>query len=136
MRIRRRSIGATAVLTLMLQVAITAFAAISVCVERPHTHGGIATPDCAMHHQSRGKADAAQHHAHHEHATDTDLDNRSSQQITCRCPSDPSQIYLGQVAVLQAPTPRSPFVQAVLLKPASHAVAVDQYFSPPSPPPR
>ena len=136
MRIRRRSIGATAVITLMLQVAITAFATISVCVEHRHTHGGIATPDCAMHHQARGKPDVAEHHAHHGHATNTDVEDRSTQQITCRCSSDVKQVYLGQVAILQASLPRSPFVQAVRLEPPSDASAVDYDFSPPPPPPR
>lgn len=136
MGIRRRMIGATAIITVTLQLAITAVATMNVCLERPHTHGGTAAPDCPMHHQSRGNPDAGQHHSHHGQAMNKSVEERSAQQITCRCPSDVTQIYLGQVAILQTHPPRSPFVQAVPLDPPSDAPVVDHDFSPPPPPPR
>jgi hypothetical protein len=135
MRIRGRTIGATAVATVMLQVTIAVFATLDVCFERPHTHGGTAAPDCPMHHQPRDNASTAPHHAHHGQAMNTGVD-RSAPQIACRCPDAVTQIYFGQIAILQAPPPRSPFVRAVPLDPPSDVPALEHHLSPPPPPPR
>ena len=40
---------AVAVALLIIQVSVSALGTIGMCVDRPHTHGGVPAPDCLMH---------------------------------------------------------------------------------------
>jgi hypothetical protein len=129
----RRRLIATTWATVSAQVLALALGAVQGCWDREHTHGGAAAPDCAMHHQARAHADGA--HSHHAQGLHTGPEDRSAPQITCRCAGDVRRIDLGQVAVLQARSPRAPFLQ-VALDPPGDMPAADNDVSPPLPPPR
>jgi hypothetical protein len=130
----RRRLFVTSWATLSAQVLVLALGTAQVCVEREHTHGGIAAPDCPTHHQSARASDVSEH-AYHSHSTASDV-QPSDEQITCRCSSDLSLMYLGQVGVLDFAGAPSSFVEGALLDPPSATSTADRYFSPPSPPPR
>jgi hypothetical protein len=119
---------------LSAQVLVLALGTAQLCLEREHTHGGIAAPDCPMHHQSAGASDASEH-AHHSHSTASDVPT-GDEQITCHCSGDLSLMYLGPVGVFEFASAPSPFVEGALLDSPSATSAADRYFSPPSPPPR
>jgi hypothetical protein len=133
MAIQRRFIGATAVVTSMLQLAVTTVVMINVCMERPHTHAGRAAPDCAMPQQSppRDVGNPHAHHAdaHHETAPDTS-------RMTCRCSSDPLSFLIGDIGVIpdrisaRVPSPARPTIAAFT------SGAIDIGLPPLSPPPR
>ena len=49
MRTRRWHSYAVTVAVLILQVSVSALGTIGMCVDRPHTHGGVPALDCLMH---------------------------------------------------------------------------------------
>src|SRR5688500_4138212 len=124
MVVSRRRLFVTSWATLSAQVLILALGTAQVCADREHTHGGIAAPDCRMHHQSGSAHDVAEH-AHHGHASDAATDRA---QIKCRCASDLLPTYLGQLAVLEPPL-WSPLIEAALLEPLSDTATADPSFS-------
>ena len=126
----RRRLFVTSWATLSAQLIVLVLGTAQVCADREHTHGGIAAPDCRMHHQS-GSAQVSEH-AHHGHASD---EATGGAQIKCRCANDFLPTYLGQKAVLELPV-ASPFVEAAPLEPRSVISTAGHSFSPPSPPPR
>jgi hypothetical protein len=108
-----------------------------MCAGREHTHGGIAAPDCAMHHRASAPADGADrhHHAHHDHAPATDEGSTGQQRIRCRCSADVLAAYLGEAAVLETGA-AVPFVQMSTPARPWAVCVVENDCSPPSPPPR
>jgi hypothetical protein len=110
--------------------------AADVCRDREHTHGGVAAPDCPMHHRADTDAPQDHHHAHHINASSSDGASSSSAQLSCHCPGDASTILLGQLAVLQLPVSHTPLLQAVVLAAFCEPNVADLLFSPLSPPPR
>ena len=117
--------------TLSVQVLVLALGTAQVCADREHTHGGVAAPDCRMHHQP-GSSHHVSEHAHNGHTSDTEPGDA---QISCRCANDLLPTYLGQVAVLELPAQSPSFEVGVLDAPGGD-FTVDHSFSPPSPPPR
>jgi hypothetical protein len=133
MSICRRFIRAAAVIALMFQVMVTSLGAISVCVDRPHTHAGIPAPDCPTHHQSSAVA-PSNHHGHHGHAQHGTTSDTS--RITCRCASDPPSFLISDIGIL--PHVVSVGVPTLIASPMSaiRPTTIDRRISPPSPPPR
>ena len=100
MEIRRRLI---ATITMSVQLIMMSAGALSACVDRPHTHGGMAAPDCAMHHQqSRPDPDRMPaHHQHHgAHHGANSPPASDGVQISCRCSSDLMSYLVGDAATL------------------------------------
>jgi hypothetical protein len=134
MGMQRRFIGATAVVTSMLQLAVTTVAMISVCMERPHTHAGRAAPDCAMHLQQSPPRDVGNPHAHHAEAHHETAPDTS--RMTCRCSSDPLSFVVGDIGVIpdrisaRVPSPAPSTIATVT------SAAIDLRVPPLSPPPR
>jgi hypothetical protein len=133
MEICRRLI---ATITMSFQLIMMSVGALSACVDRPHTHGGIAAPDCAMHHQQPqsdpdGMPAHHQHHgAHHGTAPASD-----EVQIRCACSSDLVSYLVGDAAplpdVVAAPSRRT--VPAIV---SFAPTPIDFALAPTSPPPR
>ena len=46
MRSRAWRSSAIAMAVLAIQVSVSALGTIGMCVDRPHTHGGVPAPDC------------------------------------------------------------------------------------------
>jgi hypothetical protein len=120
------------------QLIMMSAGALSACVDRPHTHGGIAAPDCAMHHQQpqpdpEGMPAHHQHHGTH-HATNS-APASNEVQMRCACPSDLMSYLVGDAAALPdtvAATARSSVPAIVSF---AHT-PIDFTLAPTSPPPR
>jgi hypothetical protein len=134
MRIKRRFIVATAVITSMLQLAVTTVAMIGVCMERPHTHGGRAAPECAAHLQQSPPPVSGNPHAHHADASHETVPDTS--RMTCRCSADPLSFLAGDIGVIpdrisaRVPSPARSTIAAFT------SDASDVRIPPFSPPPR
>jgi hypothetical protein len=80
-----------AVLALGVQLAAAVMGTVGMCLERPHTHGGIPAPECAMHHGANPAEDAAHHH-HHGSAPANGRESHhstgGSAAFECRCMGD------------------------------------------------
>jgi hypothetical protein len=133
--LRRHLFGVTWTI-LSVHALFVVLGAADVCRDREHTHGGVAAPDCPMHHRVDSDADQGHHHAHHIDASSSDGASSGSAQLSCHCPGDAPTIVLGQLAVLQLPVSHRPLLQAVVLAAFSEPNVADLLFSPPSPPPR
>jgi len=90
---------AVAVALLAIQVGVSALGVIDMCVDRPHTHGGIPAPDCLMHtSQPAGTAPEASNHGHHHHHDSSGPANTA--QLACSCSSDPLTMLTTEIAVV------------------------------------
>jgi hypothetical protein len=124
----------TTIAVLAVQVGVSAFGAIDLCVDRPHTHGGMPAPDCMMHHQPSTGAPDTTNHAHHHQGGGNPADN--SARLTCSCSSDSLMLLATEIAVV----PRSTVVpllnpDVAPLSERTRSVS-DQHPAPLSPPPR
>jgi hypothetical protein len=89
---------AVAVALVAIQLGVSALGVIGMCVDRPHTHGGIPAPDCLMHmSQSASTAPDASNHAHHHHHDGGTPAN--APQLSCSCSSDPLTLMTTEIAV-------------------------------------
>lgn len=134
MGIPRRFIGVTAVVTLTLQLAVTTVAMISVCVDRPHTHGGRSAPDCAMHHQQAPAPASGNHHEHHAAVAHEPTPDTS--RVACRCSSDPLSFLVGDIGAMpdRISVRVPPAVRSTMA--AFTSGTIDIRIPPLSPPPR
>jgi hypothetical protein len=99
MRTRRWYSYAVTIAMLILQVSVSALGTIGMCVDRPHTHGGVPAPDCLMHEsQPDGTTpEASTHGHHHQHDNSTPPDTA---RVGCSCASDPLTLLTTDVAVV------------------------------------
>jgi len=134
MHSRSWRVNAVAAVLVAIQLSVSALATIGMCVNRPHTHGGVPAPDCVMHDgQSGGTSPESSHQRHHQHGNSTPADTA---QVTCSCSADPITLLTTDIAVAPGiivnllpnlPTPR----------PSGRTQAVsDVRLAPLSPPPR
>jgi hypothetical protein len=81
---------------LAIQLGVSALGVAGMCVDRPHTHGGIPAPDCLMHSSQPVNAPEARngHHHHHDSGAPT-----NSAQLACSCSSDPLTLLTTEIAV-------------------------------------
>jgi hypothetical protein len=131
---RSGSRGVAAV-TLSVQLAVAVLGTVGMCLERPHTHGGVPAPDCPMHHRQPDDAavEPADHHHHHgSTAPSSDSDTR----IGCRCASDVLSLMLATVAVVSDPAPLVVPATRPLRPSVVDERMIDAHVSPLSPPPR
>jgi hypothetical protein len=83
---------------LVIQVGVSALGTIGLCVDRPHTHGGIPAPDCLMHQMQPGEtAPPASPHAHHQHGNSTPANGA---RLACSCSLDPLTLFTSEIAVI------------------------------------
>jgi len=98
MRSRSWHSQAVVVALLAIQLGVSALGVIGMCVDRPHTHGGIPAPDCLMHtSQPAGTAPEASNHGHHHHDSGTPT---NTAQLACSCSSDPLTLMTTEIAVV------------------------------------
>lgn len=89
---------AVAVALLAVQVGVSALGTIGMCVDRPHTHGGVPAPDCLMHQQQpMGAPPDASHDGHHRHNHNSSPDTA---RLTCSCSADPLTLLTTEIAVM------------------------------------
>jgi hypothetical protein len=125
---------AVAVALLAVQVSVSALGTIGMCVDRPHTHGGVPAPDCLMYQPQPVGAPAESHHGHHrQHGNDSPTDTA---RLACSCSSDPLTLLTTEIAAV----PGGIAIESPLLVTASSpqptTSAPDMRFAPLSPPPR
>jgi len=132
---RRRPLRsyAVAVALLAIQVSVSALGTIGLCVDRPHTHGGVPAPECLMHQQMQG-TEAEAHHSHHHQQ-----DNSSSTgtaRLACSCSSDPLTLMTTEIAVLPGTVANQVPNLVTASSPERASSAPDMRLAPLSPPPR
>src|SRR4029450_5651160 len=89
---------AVAVALLAVQVSVSALVTIGMCVDRPHTHGGVPAPDCLMHQRQVGDLPGHSSHRHHDqHDTGTSTNTAT---LACSCSSDPLTLFTTDIAVI------------------------------------
>jgi hypothetical protein len=128
----------TAAIAMSFQLVMVSVGALSACVDRPHTHGGVAAPDCAMHHQqSQPDPDGmpARHQHHGAHHGTNPAPRSNGVQIGCRCASDLMSYLVSDAAPLPdvASMPSAGFAPTVVS--FAHGT-IDFALVPTSPPPR
>lgn len=126
---------AVAVALLAIQLGVSVLGVAGMCVDQPHTHGGIPAPDCLMHmSQPAGAAPEAANHSHHRHHDGGTPTNTA--QLTCSCSSDPLSFLTTEIAV--APIDVSIDVPDLMALTSSERAqsAPDVRLAPLSPPPR
>ena len=67
MRSRGWRAYSVAAMLVLIQVGVPAIGAAGMCLDRPHTHGGVPAPDCSMHTSEGATAPDASKHSHHSH---------------------------------------------------------------------
>lgn len=97
MRSRSWCSQAVAVALLAIQLGVSTLGVIGMCVDRPHTHGGIPAPDCLMHVSQPGSTAPETNHSHHHHDSNTPS---STAQLACICSSDPLTLLMTEIAVI------------------------------------
>jgi hypothetical protein len=99
MRTRRWHSYAVTVAVLILQVSVSALGTIGMCVDRPHTHGGVPAPDCLMHESepTGTTPETSTHGHHHQHDDSTSTDTA---RVGCSCASDLLTLLTTDVAVV------------------------------------
>ncbi len=133
MRGRPQRWYAVAVALLAVQVSVSALGTIGLCVDRPHTHGGVPAPDCLMHQQMEGSEPEASHHGH-DHQDDAS--STGTARLTCSCSADPLMLQTTEIAVI-AGTLSIQLPHIVTTASPEWASSVpDMRFAPLSPPPR
>ena len=132
----RRRLFAFTWAVLSMQALVLGVGTARVCADGPHMHGGVAAPDCAMHHGATLPVSEPAAHAHHGHGDATEAGDPVGPQIRCRCSSEAPPTDIGQIAIVEpAHVTARPAVagpQALI----SDESPVLERFSPPSPPPR
>ena len=83
---------------LAIQLGVSALGVIGICVDRPHTHGGIPAPDCLMH-MSQPASTAAETPNHSHHHDDSNTPS-STAQLACSCSSDPLTLMMIEIAAI------------------------------------
>jgi hypothetical protein len=123
------------VAVLTLQVSVSVLGTVGVCMDRPHTHGGVPAPDCPMHHpQPDGTAPGTSSHGHHhQHDQGTPPD---AARLVCSCSSDPLTLITTEIAVIPIGSPVVAPDLVVLSSPERAQSAPDIRLAPLSPPPR
>ena len=93
----RRFTTVAALVTIAVQLTLTASGALVVCANTQHTHNGRPAPDCPMHHGHDAPASQPAGHEHHHHsepATD------AGAQLACGCSSEiPAFLIVGSALV-------------------------------------
>ncbi len=119
---------------LALQVSVSLLGTIGMCVDRPHTHGGVPAPDCVMHHSQESTAPGTSSHGHH-HQHDKGTVPETAR-LVCSCSSDPITLLTAEIAVIPASIPVGlPVVATSALHERVHS-APEVRLAPLSPPPK
>jgi hypothetical protein len=123
------------VAVLALQVSVSVLGTIGVCVDRPHTHGGVPAPDCLMHHaQPESTApETSSNGNHHQHEESSAADTA---RLACSCSSDPLTLVSTEIAVVPIDTSDVTSDLVVLSSPELTQSAPDVRLVPLSPPPK
>src|SRR5215510_10366171 len=130
---RSRRWYSVAIALLAVQVSVSALGTIGLCVDRPHTHGGVPAPDCLMHQQTQGTEPEASHHGHHHQDGSS---STGTARLTCSCSADPLTMQTTEIAVIAGsigiPLPNI----ATASSPERVSSVPDMRRAPLSPPPR
>jgi hypothetical protein len=125
---------AVAATLVFIQVSVSAVSALAMCVDRPHTHGGVPAPDCVMHGgQPVPVETGASTHSHHSHHDGAPADGA---RLACSCSADLLTLLTTEIAVIPAgisvPVPNL----TVLASSEGTPSVPDARPTPLSPPPR
>jgi hypothetical protein len=124
----------TTVAALALQVSVSILGTVGMCVDRPHTHGGVPAPDCLMHHSQPDSTEpdvSSQGHHHRHESTSQD-----APRLVCSCSSDPLTLITTEIAVIPIGTSVVTPDLVVLSSREPAQSAPDVRLAPLSPPPR
>ena len=87
------------VAVLALQMSVSVLGTIGMCVDRPHTHGGVPAPDCVMHHSQPDSTSpdtsSHGHHGHHDESNSPD-----TPRLVCSCSADLLTLLTSEIAAI------------------------------------
>jgi len=129
----RRFLAAAALVTMAVQLALTAAGTLVACANTQHMHNGRPAPDCPMHHAHDAASSLPSGHEHHHHS---DPQTETGARLACGCSSDvPAFLTVGSALV---PTPVSVAQPASIEVTPSFAATMplERLSAPLTPPPR
>jgi hypothetical protein len=125
---------AIAATLVFIQVGVSALGTIGMCVDRPHTHGGVPAPDCRMHNsQPMATAPESAHPSHHHQHDDSAPADGA--RLVCSCSADPLTLLTTEIAVVPAISIGLSNLTPLLSSERTPSVP-DVRLTPLSPPPR
>ena len=90
---------AVAAILVFIHVGMSALGAIGMCLDRPHTHGGVPAPDCFMHtSQGAPRRRTPRKHSHHSHHDSAPATGSSRVQLSIRS----ADVLTTEIAVVPA----------------------------------
>ena len=128
-----RFLAVAAVVTMAVQLTLTAAGTLLACANTPHTHNGRPAPDCPMHHAHDVATVMPAGHEHHHHSgSQTDDGAR----LACGCSSDlPAFLIVGSALVSGPISIAQPASIHVTQSAASNS-PLERFAAPLTPPPR
>ena len=134
MRSRRLRWYVVAVALLAVQVSVSALGTLGMCVDRPHTHGGVPAPDCLMHQQQpMGTPLDSSHQGHHHQDSNSSTDTA---RLACSCSADPLTLLTTEIAVMPGGIGIAVPLSATISLRGRTTPAPDVRRAPLSPPPK
>jgi len=130
----RRFMAVVALATIAVQLTLTASAAISVCIDGPHTHNGRPAPDCPMHHAHNVQQSEPAAHEHHHHHSGTQTD--SGAQVSCGCSADLPGFLIVGTALVSGPVSVAEPASTRLIPSVPSTSPLERFTTPFTPPPR
>jgi len=131
--VARRFLAAAALLTIAVQLTLTAAGTLVACANTQHTHNGRPAPDCPMHHvHNPAPAMPAGHEHHHDSRPPTDAGTR----LACGCSSDiPAFLIVGS-ALVSTPVSVAQPASIEVTPSVATTMPLERFASPLTPPPR
>jgi hypothetical protein len=129
----RRFLSVAALVTIAVQLTLTAGGTLIACANTQHTHNGRPAPDCPMHHAPDTAPSLPPGHEHHHHSgSQPDAGGR----LTCGCSSDlPAFLVVGGAPVTTPVSFAQPASREVIALVAT-TTPLERFAAPLTPPPR
>ena len=128
----RRLMAVAALVTMAVQLTLTAAGTLVACANTQHTHNGRPAPDCPMHHAHNGSQSQPAGHEHHHSGPQTDAGAR----LACGCSSDiPAFLIVGS-ALVSTPVSVARPASTQVIRSVTTTTPLERSAAPLTPPPR
>ena len=128
----RRFMAVAALVTMAVQLTLTAAGTLMACANTQHTHNGRPAPDCPMHHAKNAAPSLPAGHEHDDHSGPQDAGAR----LTCGCSSDiPAFLIVGS-ALVSTPVSVGQPASIEVTPSVATTIPPERFTAPLTPPPR
>jgi hypothetical protein len=128
-----RFLVAAVLVTMAVQLTLTAAGTLVACANTEHTHNGRPAPDCPMHHvQSEGPSLPSGYQHHHHSGPQTDAGAR----LACGCSSDIAAFLIVGSALVSTPVSVAQPASIEVTPLVAATMPRERFAAPLTPPPR